>query len=164
MIKRDKANGETLYLHLRHKGKKYKKRKCKTAGVGLIQNRKDIVLRPAIVEKKERLGDLEVDTVIGAWHKGILVTLVDRATKFTLIRLIDSKTAFKTTDAILRMLKPYESYVQTITADNGLEFTGHATVSLNLPHCDVFFAKPYHSWERGLNEYTNGLIRKYLPK
>ncbi|QQR54281.1 IS30 family transposase [bacterium] len=164
MIWSDKKAGGTLYLNLRRKAKKYNKRKGKTAERGLIPHRVDIEKRPAIVELKQRVGDFEVDTVIGAHHKGALLTLVDRATKFTLIRLIDDKSAQSATDAILRLLMPYKNHVFTITADNGKEFADHRTVSLNLPHCDIFFAKPYHSWERGLNEHTNGLIRQYLPK
>lgn len=162
-IWKDKKNGGTLYKHLRHNGKKYNKRKGKNAGRGLIPNRIDIDDRPKIVEEKVRIGDWEIDTVIGKNHKGALVSMVDRASKYTKIMLVKNKKASVVTDAINKSLKPFDDVVHTLTADNGKEFAFHEKITSSL-NANVYFAKPYHSWERGLNEHTNGLIRQYFPK
>jgi len=104
-----------------------------------------------------------VDTVIGQNHQGALVTIVDRDVQFTLIKRVDSKHAEVVTAATIILLKPYLDKTLTITADNGKEFAGHETIKEQL-NADVYFAHPYHSWERGLNENTNGLIRQYFTK
>jgi IS30 family transposase len=119
--------------------------------------------RPKIVEKKSRIGDLEIDTVIGKNHKGALVTVVDRKSKFTLIKNVPNKEASVVTKALIEMITPIKAITKTITSDNGKEFAYHKEVSEAL-NTDFYFANPYHSWERGLNEHTNGLIRQYLPK
>jgi len=119
--------------------------------------------RPKVVEKKRRIGDLEIDTVIGKDHIGALVTAVDRKSKFTLIKKVASKHAEVVTLALIEMLEPIKPIIKTITSDNGKEFAYHKIVS-NTLETAFYFAHPYHSWERGLNEHTNGLIRQYLPK
>jgi transposase, IS30 family len=159
----DKESGGELYKHLRHSGKKYNKRKGKTSGRGLIPRRVDIDQRPSIVAEKTRLGDWEIDTVIGANHKGVLVTAVDRASKYAVIEAVENKSAAAVTEALVRRLGSFQGKVLTITADNGKEFAEHEKITAMLGS-PVYFAKPYHSWERGLNEHTNGLIRQYLPK
>lgn len=160
----DKRNGGTLYEQLRIGNKaKYRKRYGKNDYRGKIPNRKDIDNRPAIVDEKIRVGDWEADLVVGAGASGYLVTLVDRVSKLALIGYVRYKTSESVTEEILRMMGPHKDFVTTITFDNGREFSGHETIALELD-CDCYFAKPYHSWERGLNENTNGLIRQYLPK
>jgi IS30 family transposase len=159
----DKRNGGTLYKNLRHHGKKYNKRKGKHAGRGLIPNRTDIEERPKIADEKTRVGDWEIDTVIGKNHVGVLVSMVDRASKYTKLTLVESKKACVVTSAIEKALKPLRGVVHTLTADNGKEFAMHEKIT-NLLKAKVYFAKPYRSWERGLNEHTNGLIRQYFPK
>jgi IS30 family transposase len=159
----DKKCGGQLFANLRHRGKKYNKRSGKLAGRGLIPGRIDISKRPAIVESKVRVGDWEADTVIGVQHKGALVTLVDRHSKFLLVARVANTTKKVVTAAILKMLKPFKEFVHTITFDNGKEFSDHAKIAKNLGTA-TYFAKPYHSWERGLNEHNNGLIRQFLPK
>ena len=144
-------------------GKKRRKRYGKKDWRGKIPNRVDIDQRPAIVEEKTRIGDWEADLVSGVHHRGFLVTLVDRLSKFTLIGQVKQKTAVDVTAEIVRLLSPYKEFVDTITYDNGREFAGHERVNAQL-ECQSYFAKPYHSWERGLNENTNGLIRQYFPK
>ena len=89
----DKKNGGTLYVQLRHRGKKYNKRKGKTSGRGLIPNRVDIDQRPAIVAEKSRIGDWEADTIIGAGHKGIIMSHVDRKSKYTKLAKLPDKSA-----------------------------------------------------------------------
>jgi IS30 family transposase len=158
----DKLNGGTLYKHLRHSGKKRKQYGSKDKR-GQIRNRVGIDDRPVIVSEKTRLGDWEIDTVIGKNHQGALVTIVDRVSKFTLIKKVASKHADIVTEAAITLLKPYLDKTLTITADNGKEFAGHEKIKAALD-ADVYFAHPYSSWERGLNENTNGLIRQYFTK
>jgi len=159
----DKRHGGTLYTHLRQSNKKRKKQYGSKDKRGQIRNRVSIDERPAIVAEKTRIGDWEIDTVIGQNHQGALVTIVDRVSKFTLIKKVDSKHAEVVTAATISLLLPYLDKTLTITADNGKEFAGHETIKEQL-NADVYFAHPYHSWERGLNENTNGLIRQYFTK
>lgn len=159
----DMANGGALHKHLRHQRKRYKKRYGSQDKRGTIPERISIDERPAIVDEKSRLGDWEGDTIIGKGHQGAVVTLVERKSKLTLAMQVDNKTEENVTAAIIALLKPYQSLVHTITFDNGKEFTNHKAIAKALK-TNVFFAHPYHSWERGLNENTNGLIRQYLPK
>ena len=159
----NKKNGGKLYTYLRHKNKKYHCRSNDYRSRGTIIDRVMIDKRPKIVEKKNRIGDLEIDTVVGKNHKGFLVTVVDRKSKFTLIKNVPSKEAQVVTDALIEMIQPIKEITHTITSDNGKEFAYHEKVSKALD-TKFYFCNPYHSWERGLNEHTNGLIRQYLPK
>lgn len=159
----DKHSGGTLYTHLRHHGKKYNKRSSGKAGRGCIPNRVDIDERPAIVEQKTRIGDWEGDTIIGAKHQSAIVSYVDRCSKFTILKKVEQKTAELITKATIEKLGQNGLPVRTITYDNGKEFSDHTSIASTL-ETNCYFAKPYHSWERGLNEHTNGLVRQYLPK
>lgn len=162
LIREDKQAGGELYKHLRHRGKRYKKRlNGKKAGRGCIPNRIDISERPKIVEKKIRIGDWESDTIIGAKNQGVLLSSVDRHSKFVLLKKLRSKFSQGVVEAFNKMMKGL--VVHTITFDNGKEFAGHEKIASML-NASCYFAKPYHSWERGLNEHTNGLVRQYLPK
>ncbi len=163
-IWQDKKHGGDLYRKLRIAGvKKRRKRYGKKDWRGKIPNRVDIDQRPAIVEEKTRISDWEADLVSGVHHRGFLVTLVERKSKYTLIGQVKQKTAAVVTAEIVKLLGPHKEQVNTITYDNGREFAGHEVVNKRL-ECQSYFAKPYHSWERGLNENTNGLIRQYFPK
>jgi IS30 family transposase len=162
-ILKDKAHGGKLYQHLRHANKKRKKRYGSYDRRGQIIGRVSIDNRPAIVDAKKRIGDWEIDTVIGKNHKGALVTIVERQSKYTLIKRVVNKKADMVADATIDLLKPFKKRVCTITADNGKEFARHSLIAKDLKSL-FFFAHPYHSWERGLNENTNGLIRQYFPK
>lgn len=159
----DKKAGGDLYTHLRRQGKKYDKRRNGKASRGQIKNRISIDERPEIVEDKSRIGDWEIDTVIGKGHSGALVTIVERVTKFTVAKQVDNKSAAAVTAATIELLRPLKDVVLTITADNGKEFSFHEEMGREL-NADVYFAHPYSSWERGLNENTNGLLRQYFPK
>jgi len=161
-IQKDKASGGDLHKHLRHR-KAYKKRTGSSETRGQIIGRISIDERPAIVDEKVRLGDWEADTVIGKDHKGVLVTLAERVSKKTLIAHVPSKHAEVVTDAIVKLRLPEKEQLHTITLDNGKEFAYHAQIKKALG-ADNYFAHPYHSWERGINESHNGLIRQYLPK
>jgi len=101
--------------------------------------------------------------VIGKQGHSVLVTLVERKTRFTVATKAANKTAQAVTDAICENLKPHQDRVLTLTYDNGREFAYHEEIARELT-AEGFFAHPYHSWERGLNENTNGLIRQYIPK
>lgn len=160
---RDKKEGGYLYEHLRQRGKKRNKRGSKNAGRGLIPNRVGIELRPAEVAAKKRVGDWEGDTIIGKNHCGAIVSMVERKTKLVRLKLISAATAQETTKATISILDPLKKYVLTITTDNGKEFSGHKNITTALD-AQVYFANPYHSWERGLNENTNGLVRQFFPK
>lgn len=160
----DKEKGGVLYKHLRHQHKKYRKRYGSPNNrQGPIKNRVMIDERPKIVDKKKRLGDWEIDTIIGKEHQKAIVTLVERVSKKTLIGQVGTKKSDFVTAQIIRLLSEIKPYVLTITADNGCEFAQHELIAKSLG-ADVYFAHPYHSWERGLNENTNGLIRQYIPK
>ena len=159
----DKQAGGGLYTHLRRQGKKYDKRRNGKSTRGQIKNRVSIDDRPKVVEDKSRIGDWEIDTVIGKGHSGALVTIVERVTKLTVSSRVNSKSAADVTQATIALLRPFEDVVHTITADNGKEFAYHEQISKALS-ADVYFAHPYSSWERGLNENTNGLLRQYFPK
>ncbi len=162
-IWQDKRKGGALYKHLRQRGKKHAKRGNKTAGRGLIPNRVGIEQRPAIVNDKQRVGDLEIDTIIGAKRAGSILSIVDRKTKLTILSLLPNNTAEAVRQALVSALKPLKGTLHTITSDNGKEFAQHQKVAHEL-NTDFFFARPYHAWERGLNENTNGLVRQYFPK
>lgn len=161
----DRRSGGWLYTHLRHGGKRYNyKRGSKSAGRGCIPHRVDISKRPKVVDQKSRLGDWEGDLIIGKNHQGAILSLVDRKSKFTLLERLTSKEANRVVDAVLRGFKTAPRQVcHTITYDNGKEFSQHEAISRAV-NAKSYFATPYHSWERGLNEHTNGLVRQYLPK
>jgi IS30 family transposase len=159
----NKRAGGKLYKHLRHGGKKRNKRIGKHGGRGMIVGRIDIALRPEIVDKKTRLGDWELDSIIGAKHLGAITSMVERKTKLTRLVLLKSPTADATRKAIVTRLKPIREHVLTLTSDNGKEFAHHRKITGKLD-AGFYFATPYHAWERGLNENTNGLVRQYFPK
>ena len=163
-IRADREAGGHLYLHLRGKGRKRKVAKAPgEAGRGQIPGRVDISEWPAEVEDKSRVGDWEVDTIIGAGHEGVIVTAVDRMSKFTVLQAVANKTKALVGEALVSLLQPVSECVLTITADNGKEFAGHREFGEALG-AEVSFARPYHSWERGLNEHANGLVRQYFGK
>ncbi len=159
----DRKAGGTLHKSLRRRGKKPNRRGRDGSGRGVIPGRVDISKRPREVEYKSRVGDWEADTIVGAKHSGAFVSLVDRHSKFTLLHPVEQKTAEDVGAAMLWCLEPVKALVHTITADNGKEFAGHAKVAERLS-TGFYFATPYHSWERGLNEHTNGLVREFFPK
>lgn len=157
----NKAVGGDLYTHLRRKAKKYQKRINGRTNRGRIIGRVDISERPAIVETRSRTGDWEADTIVGLGHRSAIVSLVERKTRYTKLIKVGQSTAHAVKTAITFALSGFK--VHTITFDNGKEFAQHLDIAAAL-ETETFFAKPYHSWERGLNENTNGLVRQYFPK
>ena len=154
--------GGNLYRHLRCQ-KQRRKRYGSYSRRGQLKNRVSIDQRPAIVESRSRLGDWELDTIIGKGHKQAIVSLTECKSRLTLILRVDRKTTDNVTSAIPRLLKPIAHRVHTLASDNGKEFAGHEAIAAKLD-AQSFFAHPYSSWELGLNENTNGLIRQYFPK
>lgn len=163
-ILEDKKDGGQLYLHLRCKKQRRKRYGSNRNTRGFIKNRVDIDERPAIVDQRKRIGDWEGDTVIGSHTQGpVIATLVERKSRFTKCAKANNKTSEAVTKAILKKMKPLEALMLTMTFDNGKEFSSHHVLAALLK-IKIFFAHPYHSWERGTNENTNGLLRQYLPK
>jgi IS30 family transposase len=158
----DKRSGGDLHSHLRCQ----KARRMRYGAYdrrGIIPNQVSIEARPAVVASRRRFGDWEGDTVIGKGHRGALVTLVERKSRYTVIQAVPRKTAEAVRAAVRQGLAPYRDEVHTITYDNGREFTDHEGMARDLD-ARIYFAHPYASWERGLNENTNGLIRQFFPK
>jgi IS30 family transposase len=161
-IYEDKKRDGTLHTHLRFYNKKRRVKYGTRCSNGL-KNRVSISKRDKIVEEKKRLGDFEMDTIIGKGKRGAITTIVDRASAFVKISIPTTKKAIDIEKESLRLLTPFKEIIHTITSDNGLEFANHENISKAL-NCNYYFCHPYSSWERGLNEYTNGLIRQYIPK
>lgn len=159
----DKKQGGILYTHLRTLGKRYQKRGNIYSRRGQLVDRIPIEQRPNIVDKKERIGDLEIDLVIGKDHKGALLTINDRATGILKMAHLKDKSAKEVELKTIELLEPWIPFIHTITSDNGKEFANHKAIAEAL-NIDFFFAKPYHSWQRGANENLNGLVRQYFPK
>ena len=129
----------------------------------MIPHRIDIAERPAIVDRKSRLGDWAGDPIVGAHHKGALLTHVERKSLFTTISKLSRSTATTAHRATVHRLNPLRTHVHTITDDNGTEFARHQETAHRL-RAQVDFATPYHAWEHGVNENTNGLIRDFFPQ
>jgi IS30 family transposase len=162
-IWKDKKSGGSKYKLLRNKGKRYRKRGNSKDNRGLLSNRVDIDQRPAIVDYKDRFGDLEIDLVIGKGHKHALLTINDRATGLLFMAKVDSKQASEIEAKTFELLHDWIPFIHTITSDNGKEFANHEQIAEKLIIA-FYFAKPYHSWQRGANENLNGLVRQYFPK
>ena len=162
-IYRDKDAGGDLHTHLRHRPKSYRKRGSGRERRGRLKDQVMIDQRPPVVEERSRIGDWEMDTVIGRPGGPVLVTMVERMSRYTLIGLAGSKEALDVSSEIIKAMGAHRDKVLTTTYDNGKEFAHHKLIGQVL-EASAYFAHPYHSWERGLNENTNGLIRQYFPK
>ncbi len=161
-ILRDKQASGDLYIYLRCQ-KQRKKRYGAPDRRGQIKGRVSIDERPEVVNERSRIGDWEADTVIGKQGGDVLVTLVERKTRWSMIGKAPNRTAQEVQAVIVKRLLPLASHVKTLTYDNGKEFAFHQDIDEEL-QSNGYFAHPYHSWERGLNENTNGLIRQFFPK
>jgi len=158
----DKRSGGDLYKHLRCQ-KKHRKRYGSPERRGKLLQRVSIEERPEVVNQRERLGDWEVDTVVGKNQQGALVSLVERKSRYTLLGLVQRRQADLVKQAVLSLLLPLTDRVLSITSDNGKEFAEHVQIAEAL-QAAFYFSHPYSAWERGTNENTNGLIRQYFPK
>ena len=161
MIRKDKAEGGTLYKHCRHK----LKRRARPVGGRRISipNRTSISERPAEVDGK-RFGDFEMDTIVGRGNHGAIVTLIERSTSMLFMRkLKKGKNAKDLARTVIHLLSPFKEQVKSITTDNGTEFACHEMIGKSLG-VTIYFADPYASWQKGAIENANGLIRQYVPK
>ena len=158
----DKHAGGTLYRHLRCQ-KKRRKRYGSYDRRGKLPNRVSIEERPVIVFKRQRIGDWEVDTIVGKGHRQAIVSLTERKSRLVLLQKVERRTADLVSDAVIGLLQPIAEHSHTITGDNGKEFAEHERISHAL-NTDFFFAHPFAAWERGTNENMNGLVRQYIPK
>jgi len=158
----DKQAGGWLYRHLCFQ-KKRRKRYGSYDRRGKLPNRVSIEERPGIVDKRQRLGDWEVDTIVGKGHRQAIVSLTDRKSRLVLLQKVDRRTADLVSEAVISLLHPFGKHLHTITGDNGKEFAEHERISHEL-NTDFFFAHPFAAWERGTNENMNGLVRQYIPK
>jgi IS30 family transposase len=159
---KDKHGGGNLYRHLRCLRKR-RKRVGRYDRRGKLPNITSIDERPAIVDRRRRLGDWEVDTILGKRKGQAMVTLTERKSRFTLVSLVERKSSAAVRSQVCRLLLPYKSLVHTLTSDHGKEFAEHEEIARTLD-LSFYFAHPYSAWERGTNENTNGLLRQYFPK
>jgi len=161
-IRQDRQEGGSLWKHCRHK-LKHRKRPV-TGKKVIIPDRVMIDSRPEVINSRKRFGDWEIDTIVGPQNKGAILTVTERLTGFLMMKkLPEGKNAKALAKELYCMLLPYKNAVHSITSDNGTEFCEHQMIARKL-NTSFFFANPYSSWQRGLNEYTNGLIRQYIPK
>jgi len=162
LIRTDKTNGGDLYKNCRHR----LKHRVRPIGgkVLTIKEKRSIDERPSVVDERSRIGDWEVDTIVGPANRGAMLTAVDRRSGFLFLRKLEQgKNSDGMAKVMIDTLLPYKADIQTITSDNGTEFARHKEISEKLG-TDFYFAHPYSSWERGCNDNTNGLVRQYIPK
>ncbi len=157
------CNGGNLYTHLRQSQKKRRKRYNAYDSRGLLAGKRHIDQRPQVATNRERIGDWEIDLVMGRSDKDCILTLVERKSGLTKIYKLKNKTKKETNKKLLKLINSLDTEIKTITADNGTEFHGYKEIEKKTG-VKFYFCTPFHSWERGTNENTNGLIRQYLPK
>lgn len=158
----DKQADGDLYKHLRCQKKRHK-RYGSYDRRGKLPNCRSIEERPAIVSARKRVGDWEVDTLLGKKHKHVMVTLTERKSRFSLLGKVSQRTAQAVRQQVCKLLFPVKDQVHTLTSDHGKEFADHEHIAEVL-QLKFYFAHPYAAWERGTNENTNGLLRQYFPK
>ena len=161
-IWKDKKNKGDLYLHLRRKGRRYRKRGSSKDSRGMIVGRVGIEHRPKEADTREVFGHFEVDTIIGKNHQGAIITLNELASGMIWMKKVSSRDARLVREKLCDRLDEIKPFLKTITSDNGKEFSEHQYITDQ--YCDFYFANPYSPWERGANENLNGLIRQYIPK
>ncbi len=162
-IWRDKRAGGLLYTHLRGACKQRRKRYGSYDSRGKLAGKRPISERPAAVETRRQLGHWEIDTVMGTGSRDCIVSLVERKTGILLIGKLEDRTTATLNRRVIRLIKRHGGRFETITSDNGTEFHQYGRIEARTK-ATFYFARPYHSWERGSNENANGLIRQYLPK
>jgi IS30 family transposase len=163
-IYRNRVEGGEYYKYLRQSHRRRRKRRGSEDRRGQMPDRRMIDERPKVVNDRKRIGDWEGDTVEGRKGSGLIATHVERKTRYTVaVKVADksAETVTKATMAAMKKLPPEK--VKTMTFDNGKEFAGFKELERGLD-MRSYFARPYHSWERGTNENTNGLLRQFFPK
>jgi IS30 family transposase len=159
----DRARGGSLAQHLRGARKRRRKRYGRYDSRGRLAGKRHISTRPRFIERRRQVGHWEIDTVMGAGNTHCIMTLVERATGYLLITKLRSRNAGELARSASQLIQRHPGKFKTITADNGTEFHSYKSIEATTG-VKFYFATPYHSWERGTNENTNGLIRQYLPK
>lgn len=160
----DQRAGGSLWRHLRQATKKRRKRYRSRDSRGRLPGKRHISERPAAAEERQAVGHWEADTMKGCDQgRHTVLTMVERATGYLVMGKLERHTAAHATQRAVELISRHEGRFATITADNGSEFHSHAEVE-RATGVPWYFATPHHSWERGTNENTNGLIRQYLPK
>jgi IS30 family transposase len=162
-IWRDKRTGGLLYTHLRGARKQRRKRYASYDSRGRLAGKRSISERPSAVETRGEAGHWEIDTVMGTGSKDCIVSLVERKTGLLLIGKLADRTTISLNRRVIGLINRHEGAFETITSDNGTEFHHYQRIEART-QAVFYFARPYHSWERGSNENANGLIRQYLPK
>lgn len=162
-VRADRKRGGGLWKHMRHMSKAWRKRKGSPATRGRMVGKRHISERPEAAQARREVGHCEGDTVMGSDQRHCVLTLVERVTGYVQIRKLSARTKEQASAALARCLIQQREVIKTITLDNGTEFHGYEEVERRFA-VPFYFATPYHSWERGTNENTNGLIRQYLPK
>jgi transposase, IS30 family len=160
---RDKREGGLLHTHLRGARKRRRKRYGAYDSRGRLAGKRMISEQPPEVETRRQVGHWEIDTVMGAGSKDCIVSLVERKTGLLLIGKLADRTTASLNRRVIRLIRRDEGAFETVTADNGTEFHDYKGIEART-QAVFYFARPYHSWERGSNENANGLIRQYLPK
>ena len=160
-IWRDKKCGGTLYKHLRQSAKKRRKRYRAYDSRGVLAGKRGLDERPKAANNRLHKGHYEVDLVHGSGSRACILTLVDRKTRFLLVHKLKDKSMKDVANVLVKLVRRHG--IKSITADNGTEFHDYKRVE-RLSGAKFYFAAPYHSWERGTSENTNGLIRQYLPR
>ena len=160
-IYEDSRGGGNLYKLLLRKHKKrkaiVKHREQK------ISDKVSIHQRSPLVEERGRIGDLEIDSIVGPANKPGMVTVTERKSRFNMASLVDSKSGDTTLRTLLELLLKHKKRIKTITSDNGVEFSRHLAMAATL-NAMYYFADPYSSYQRGSNENANGMIRRFFPK
>jgi len=160
---RDREQGGQLWRHLRQSSKRRRKRYRAYDSRGRMAHKRHISERPETVESRRYKGHWEIDTVMGHGSLDCIVTLVERKSGYLLIGKLADRTTKSLNKKVIRLIKGEPTRFMSITADNGTEFHRYKVIEA-ATESKFYFANPYHSWERGTNENTNGLIRQYLPK
>ncbi len=163
-VYRDALDGGELYKLLPRHHRKRKRHRGRLKLRGRIKDRVGIENRPKVVDSRSRYGDWESDTLEGAKGKGGLATHVERKSRYLVVsKLQDKRSSTYTRKTITALSTIADKYLKTMTVDNGKEFSGFKQIEQKVG-VKVYFADPYAAWQRGTNENTNGLLRRYFPK
>ena len=162
-IRWDRQAGGDLWRHTRIMSKVGRKRYRSQDSRGVLPGKRHISERPVEAELRQRVGHWEGDTVMGSDARHCVLTLVERKTGYSIVKKLAARNKQEVVKAATKAIRHHGKKFKTLTLDNGTEFHDYAVLEERFP-LKVYFATPYHSWERGSNENFNGLLRQYLPK
>ena len=158
----DGVSGGDTYKCLPRKHKKRKKN-LNSRETASTTDKVSIHLRDTVANDRSRIGDIEIDSIVGPANSNGMLTGTDRKSRLTMATLVKNKSGDETLIKLLSMLLTYKQCIRTITSDNGTEFSQHWKIATEL-NTMYYFADPYSSYQRGTNEHANGMIRRYFPK